>query len=262
MPTIDSSGIRLVYDDAGRGEPALLLLPGWCANRTVFAELLPYCSRRRRVLALDWRGHGESGAFADDFGEAELTADALAVIAASGARQVVPVALSHAGWVAIELRRRLGERIPRLALLDWLILDAPPPFLEALQGMQSPARWRATVERLCTGWLEGVDQVEVTRFVRQEMGAYGFDMWARAARSIQAAYARAGSPLAALARLAPPAPVVHLYAQPTDPAYLAAQRAFAAAHPWFRVQRLPARSHFPTLEIPAALAAAIEAALV
>ena len=35
--------------------------------------------------------------------------DALAVIADSGAQSVVPVALAHAGWVGIELRRRLGH---------------------------------------------------------------------------------------------------------------------------------------------------------
>jgi hypothetical protein len=41
------------------------------------------------------------------------------VIEASQAQHVVPVALSHAGWVAIELRRRLGALIPKLVLLDW-----------------------------------------------------------------------------------------------------------------------------------------------
>ena len=37
-----------------------------------------------------------------------MVADALAVIEAAGIEQVVPVAASHSGWVAIELRRRLG----------------------------------------------------------------------------------------------------------------------------------------------------------
>ena len=42
--------------------------------------------------------------------------------------------------------------------------------------------------------------------------------------------------------------------------YLAAQQAlFAAAHPWFQVRKLTARSHFPMFEVPDAIAAEIEA---
>ncbi len=247
-----------MYDDVGRGEPALLFMPGWCSNRTVFQDLIPRCSLNRRTLALDWRGHGESGKPKGDFGVEALVSDALAVIKASGSQQVVPVALAHSGWVAIELRRRLGKRIPKLVLVDWLVLEAPQPFLEALKGMQDPAKWRQTVEQVFSLWLQGVDNQRLIGFVRQEMGSYGFDMWARAAREISAAYTEAGSPLQALSRLDPPVPVLHLYAQPPDPNYLAAQQKFAASHPWFSVRKLEARSHFPMFEVPDQMASAIE----
>lgn len=253
-----SSGVKISYDDLGRGEPALLFLPGWCANRTVFRDLATRCSAHRRALALDWRGHGESGSPTSDFGDNGFVEDALVVIKASGARKIVPVALAHAGWVAIELRRRLKERIQKLVLLDWIILEAPPPFLEALKGMQSPDHWRKTVERIFDLWLHGVDNPALSRFVREEMGAYGFEMWARAAREISAAYAKAGSPLQALSLLKPPVPVLHLYAQPEDAGYLAAQQSFAASHAWFHVRKMNARSHFPMFEIPGEMALAIE----
>ncbi len=182
--------------------------------------------------------------------------DALAVIAAAGAEQVVPVAVSHAGWIAIEVRRRLAGRVQALVVLDWLVLDPPPPFLEALQGLQHPDRWRQTRDQLFALWLAGAPD-EVADQIRREMGAYGFEMWSRAGREIAAAYRRHGHPLAALASLAP-GRVLHLYAQPPDPGYLAAQRAFPAAHPWFSAARLEAVSHFPVLESPEATAAAIE----
>src|SRR5262245_57432957 len=98
----------IAYDDEGEGGPALLLLSGWCADRTVFADLAPACSTQRRVLALDWRGHGESDPPVGDFGIAGLVEDALAVIRDANADVVVPVALAHAGWVALELKRRLS----------------------------------------------------------------------------------------------------------------------------------------------------------
>src|SRR5437867_450967 len=168
MPQVMSDGLRISYDDLGSGEPALLFMSGWCANRTVFRDLKTRCSANRRVLVLDWRGHGESGRPTMDFGERELVEDALAVIESSGTQQVVPATLAHAGWVAIELRRRLRERVPKLVLLDWIVLEAPKPFLDALQGMQSSDRWRQTVEHTFSLWLEGVDNPELHRFVREE----------------------------------------------------------------------------------------------
>ena len=186
-------------------------------------------------------------------------ADALAVLQQSGVRQVIPVTLSHAGFVGLELRRQLGERVSGLILLDWIIGDPSPPFLEALGGLQDPGRWQATRDQLFSMWLAGVSQTEVIRYVHEDMGAFGADMWARAGREIGGAYRRLGSPLQALAALAPP-PVrtLHLYAQPEDPGYLAAQQTFAAQHPWFSVRRLPARTHFPMFEVAHEMAAVIE----
>ena len=261
MSEVNSGGSQIRFDDLGRGEPALLLMPGWCANRTVFQDLIPRLSLDRRTLALDWRGHGESGPPSGDFGDHGLVEDALAVIEASGAEQVVPVALAHSGWVAIELQRQLGGKIPKLVHLDWIVLPAPPPFLDVLKGMQSPVLWRQTIEDIFTVWLHGIDNPSLIRFVREEMGSYGFEMWARAAREISAAYARSGSPLQALAALDPPVPALHLYAQPEDPGFLAAQLSFAASHPWFHVRKVEARSHFPMYEVPEEMAGAIEAFL-
>jgi len=254
-----SGNVPIAYDDVGRGEPALLFLPGWCTNRTVFQSLVPLASRCRRTLVLDWRGHGESGSPEADFGFDELLEDALNVIHASGVQRIAPVAHSHAGWVAIELRKQLGGRIEKLVLLDWIIMMQPPrEFFAALEGMQSAGRWRETVERIFSVWLGDADLSSLVRFVREEMGSYGFEMWARAAREISAAYAEMGTPLQILASLAPPVSVNHLYAQPDDPGYLAAQEFFASSNPWFKVRRLNARSHFPMFEVPNDMAKAIE----
>ncbi len=193
-----------------------------------------------------------------DFGGGDLANDALAVIEASRADLVVPVALSHAGWVAIELRRRLGPRIPQLVLLDWIVLQAPAPFLGALQSLQDPAQWRHTRDELFSMWLQRLDVPALTHYLHDDMGSYPFEMWARAGREISDAYAKAGSPLQALASLEPAVPVLHLYAQPDDPEYLAAQRSFSAAHPWFQVSRLGARSHFPMFEVPEEMVMAIK----
>lgn len=256
--TRTKSAIPIAFDDQGRGEPALLCLPGWCVDRSAFKELVRACGRTRRTLSLDWRGHGQSAPAEGDFGEADLIDDAKAVIQESGIQRVVPIALSHAGWVAIELRRRLGARIPAIILVDWLILDPPPPFLGAIAALQDPAKWESTRDQLFAMWLHGVENPRVIRLVQQGMGSYGFEMWARAGRAIEAAYRREDRPLKALADLRPPVPVLHLYAQPADPEFLQAQEKFAEANPWFTVRKLNAKSHFPMLELPQDMANAIE----
>ena len=112
----------IAYDDSGRGSLTFLCLPGWCGPRTVFDPLVPALAEEHRVLALDWRGHGESAAADGDFGFSELVDDAISLMDERRVCTAVPVALSHAGWAAIELRRRLGpERVPKMVLLDWMV---------------------------------------------------------------------------------------------------------------------------------------------
>lgn len=258
--------VAIVYDDHGPAtsgsgaerdsEPAFLLLPGWCTDRTLFRPLDKMLAQHRRVISLDWSSHGESGSAPGDFGQEQLVAQALAVIAACQARSVIPVAISHAGWVAVELCRRLEARVPRMVFIDWIVTEAPPPFLAILAQMQSP-QWQQAVEQVFGMWLHGVQDREIVSYVREKMGAYPGSMWNRAGREISAAYATYGSPLAAVVGLTVPVPTLHLYGQPDDPGYLTFQQAFAAQHPFFQVHKLSSRSHCPTLECPGEIAAAL-----
>ena len=242
------------YDDRGDGDDAFLFLPGWCGPRTIFEPITDRLVADHRTLALDWRGHGESKRSSSDFGTAELVEDALSVIEESGARTVVPVAAAHAGWVAIELRRRLGaDRVPGLVFLDWMVLGAPTPFLGALAGMADPASTRPVVDQITGMWLADVHLPSLTAYVAS-MAANPDEMWARAGREIAAQFDRFGVPLDTVATLDPTPPTLHMYAQPTDPAFLDAQHHFAASNPWFQVEKLEALSHFPIFEVPDAIA--------
>jgi pimeloyl-ACP methyl ester carboxylesterase len=250
---------RIAYDSVGQGDPAFLFLPGWCVNRSFFGPVLEPASRKRRALSLDWRGHGGSERPGEDYTTEDLVADALQVIDDAGIDRVIPVAQAHAGWMALELRRRLGpERVPGLVLMSWMVLGPPPEFGEALAGLRDPGRWEAVRDGLLTRWTGVSDDPAIHRQA-EEMRAYGFDTWARAGREIGASFEREGTPLAALERLDPPARVLHIYAQPADESFLSAQQAYAADRHWFRVKRVEGSTHFPTLEAPDAVADALEA---
>ena len=254
---LTNGAIPIAFDDVGDGDTALLCLSGWCAPRSVFRPLYRELAERHRVLALDWRGHGGSAVAPSDFGNDELVSDALAVVESAGVRRFIPVATAHAGWIAIELRRRLGsEKVPAIVLVDWMVTGAPPGFLDGLSALQNEATWATVRASLFDMWTTGVSDPAVHAFVK-EMGKLGFDMWARAGREIGAAFSQHESPLAFLERMTPPCSTLHLYAQPDDPGFLAAQQSYAASHPWFQVEKLDARSHFPTLEAPGPVANAI-----
>jgi pimeloyl-ACP methyl ester carboxylesterase len=256
VPTAFSRNLRIQYNDLSRGSPAFLCLPGWCENKSTFGRVTHALGRSQRVIALDWRGHGKSDAAGGEFGLEELVEDALAVIRTTSVGTVIPVAVSHAGWVAIELRRRLGERVPRLVLLDWILSTPPSAFRGMLAALQDREHWLTTREALFRIWIADCRASHVARHIREEMGSYGYEMWSRAARAVERAYATS-TPLEALARLEPPCPTLHLYSQPRDPAVLTGQQDFARKHEWFKVARLEARSHYPALEIPEVVTKAI-----
>jgi pimeloyl-ACP methyl ester carboxylesterase len=246
-------------DDLGTGEPALLLTPGWCGDRTALGPLADRLSTTRRTVVNDLRGQGDlagSPEANEDFDSAAVVDDLVAAIETRGIDRVVPVAVAHSGWFALELRRRLGgDRVPALVLVDWMPLGTPPGFAEALAGLQDPGHWMDVRAGLTGMWVDGVDHPAVHAYV-DSMRGYGFEHWSRAGREIAAGFAQ-GPPLAAIAALGG-CPTLHLYAQPRDPAYLTVQQEFAAVHPWFRARRLEATSHFPMLEVPGTMAHEIE----
>jgi len=239
-------------------KPTLLLLPGWCNDRTAFDALLPALRGRWRAETVEWRGHGASKKPTGDFGNTELIADAAEIVRSLGDGAVVPLAMAQAGWIAVELCRIFGERMPALVLVDWLMTD-PPPFTQAVRDLQDPAAWKTAHERLAAAWLNGTTDGRVIDFARRQSAVFGFDMWSRSAREIGAAYRQWGSPLEALRSLASPPQVLHLRHGEEGDDDAAAQRAFAERHPWFRFRTLEGvRSHYPAIEAPWLVAEAID----
>lgn len=257
MAHASAHGVSIAYDDLGAGDPPLLLLTGWCSSKERWSAVARLCAQTRRVLSSEWRGHGASERDVGDFGLEEMVADALAVADAAGAGQFIPCAASHAGFVAIELRRRFPERVPMLVHVDWYVLPPPPPYRAVLEMLTSEDDWPVARDKLFEIWRAGVDRPEIEGAfaVMREQGA---DMWMRSGREIMAGYDRVGSPADAWAELDPPAPVLHAYGQPSSPEYLAAQAELAECSPWFTVRKLPGVTHFAMIETPELVAETIE----
>jgi pimeloyl-ACP methyl ester carboxylesterase len=250
-------GSGLAFDEFGQGEPALLLLTGWCSSRARWARAAPLLGEKRRVVNFEWRGHGESAPADGDFGTAEMVQDALEVLAATGVETFIPCSASHSGWVAIELRRRLPDRVPAIVHLDWMVIEPPDAYMQLIHDLQSEPSWPSARDKLFEIWRGGREQPEIEDAL-EVMRHQGPDMWMRSGRVIEASYRRHGSPLLALGELDPRPAVLHVYGQPRSPEYLEAQEQFALEHDWFAVRRIDAHTHFSMLEAPEQVATAVE----
>ncbi|KAM3092632.1 alpha/beta fold hydrolase [Phormidesmis sp. 146-35] len=239
-----AGNVRIDYDDLGQGDSTILLMTAWCMSRSGYADLPQKLAKNNRVLTFDWRGHGKSETPTGDFGANELVEDAIAVIEASGAKEITLVSMHHAGWVAIELRRRLGSKIARIVHLDWVIFPPPEPYMNLVRGLASEG-WQQARDMLFTIWTNGISNPpELVTFIKEEMGSYSGEMWMRSGREIAASFDQFSFPLQALAQLTLPVPTLHLYGQPKDPGYLVAQQDFAFKNSWFSVHQLNAESFF------------------
>jgi pimeloyl-ACP methyl ester carboxylesterase len=127
---IELRGLRFHYRDwpsTKPGAPDLVLLHGFTGHARSWDAFAEAMTDRYRVLALDQRGHGESGwAAADQYGAGEMAKDLTAFVAAMGLDQFTLLGLSMGGIVTMEYA---GAR-PK-ALAACVIVDIAPEIVPA-----------------------------------------------------------------------------------------------------------------------------------
>lgn len=117
-----NDGIRLHARDypGDAGRLPLICLPGLTRNARDFAALAEAMAGRRRVIAVDFRGRGESGYARDAMSYVPLTyvQDVLALLADRGIERFVAVGTSLGGIVTMLLTGPARERIAGAVLND------------------------------------------------------------------------------------------------------------------------------------------------
>lgn len=100
-------GLRLYYRDyAGPQEHApVLCLAGSTSNSKSFDDLAPHIARTRRVLTMDWRGHGQSYWDPDEnhYGFQVDADDVVELLAHLGIPKVVIIGTSRGGIITMVL---------------------------------------------------------------------------------------------------------------------------------------------------------------
>jgi pimeloyl-ACP methyl ester carboxylesterase len=137
MPFVSTEGMRVFYEEAGSGEPPLLLVHG-IGNHTHFEAQVDYFSRRHRVVAPDLPGFGRSDAPEREYGIAAFADDMATLCDELDLHGPVVVGHSMAGAIALELAAVHPGLPSALVLLDPIPI-VPLPALHAQRGQLAEA---------------------------------------------------------------------------------------------------------------------------
>jgi pimeloyl-ACP methyl ester carboxylesterase len=114
-------GVDIAYERVGDGLP-VVLVHGFAASRTITWKNTGWydwlVGIGRSVIALDCRGHGESGKphSPTDYDDRTMALDIVAVLKANGAASAPIVGYSMGGYLAIALMHIATERVERAIL--------------------------------------------------------------------------------------------------------------------------------------------------
>ena len=118
--TLSLAGLRLAYDAAGAGDPPMIFVHGWCCDRSYFAPQFEHFASGHTVVAMDLRGHGDSGCPAASPGGYDVDAmadDVLSVADAANCDRPVLVGHSLGALIGLACAARAGA-IRALVMVD------------------------------------------------------------------------------------------------------------------------------------------------
>jgi len=162
MSHVIRDGQRIAFATLGSGRETVLLAHNLMTRRGSFAAVAARLAPRCRVLAVDLRGHGESGGARRSFAAQDLAEDLLAVLDAAGVTRALLVGtslgataaalltLAHPGRVrglvlmsATSQAASMADRLRFAALAAVIRALGPGPVLPAILAQLLGARYRA-----------------------------------------------------------------------------------------------------------------------
>ena len=108
---------QIHYRVDGVGEPPLLLLHPIPRSMDVFADVIPIFSQRRRVIAMDTIGYGDSDKPSKWYTVEDYAANAIMLLDTLDIKKAIVVGSHTGSKIAIEMAVAYPERIDRIVLL-------------------------------------------------------------------------------------------------------------------------------------------------
>jgi 3-oxoadipate enol-lactonase len=243
------TAVDLHCTDSGGGGEAVLLAHAIGCDRRMWDELAPALAPRRRVIAIDARGHGKSPLPARPWSLEDMADDAARLLDRLGIARVDWVGLSMGGMVGQAFALRHPARLGRLVLAN----------TTSSYGADGRTMWNNRIRLVTDGGLAAIRDMVTARYfseafiaehrdvVERVMGRFmetpadGYLGFCEAIRELEYT--------AALPRIHAPALVIAgEIDQGTTPAMA---RVIASGIPGARLAIIPGASHLSAVEKPA-----------
>src|SRR4051812_49464656 len=180
MSTVEGAGVELAYEASAAGGPAVVLVHGMAADRTVWDVALDGA----RVIAYDRRGYGGSGAPEpyERTTVAEQAEDLVALLRSIGATPALAAAEDFGALVVLDVLQR------HPGVLRGAVLVGPPVFQLVAEALEPLAAERLALEDALR---EGGRDLAVERWL-QARGVSGSERLERARRDAAGFFADYG----------------------------------------------------------------------
>ncbi|TNF04718.1 MAG: alpha/beta fold hydrolase [Gammaproteobacteria bacterium] len=117
MPEATVNGVSIAYVDKGQGQP-LILLHGLGVSRKDWGPQIEFFSQSNRVIAPDFRGHGDSDKPDGPYSVPIHAADVVALMDFLGIASAHIVGLSMGGMVAFQLAVDAPDRLLSMTIVN------------------------------------------------------------------------------------------------------------------------------------------------
>lgn len=191
MPYATRDGLRLYYEQTGRGDPPMVFVHGWCCDRTFFQPQYDYFQASHAVTTLDLRGCGKSDRPDDGYDIPTLADDVAFICRHAGIARLVVVGHSLGGMIALELSARYPSLLGAVVAVDPGPISITPEarcefeaFLTQMAGPDGEAVRRAWIDS--DGMFLATGDAERRRRIVETMCAVPLDVAAQVIRGVLA----------------------------------------------------------------------------
>ena len=135
MKTVTSGGVRIAYEEAGKGDPAVVLIHPPLGFRSQLGPVFEHLARSHRVLAPDLRGTGASDVPASGYTIGDFAADVVAVCRDAAVDRVVLCGHSLGAAIALDVASIQPDMVAGIVMLDGAVLYPDAVRNQVLTGL-------------------------------------------------------------------------------------------------------------------------------
>ncbi|MFC2126371.1 alpha/beta fold hydrolase [Bacteroidota bacterium] len=135
-----SDGVNIAYQVHGDGSNALVLVHGWCCDKSYWEEQILFLKNNYKVVAIDLAGHGESGLDRESYTVYSFANDVTAVTNQLQLNNFILIGHSLGGYVVLEAALQNPEKTTAIFPIDSYGWIPGPKTEEELQAMEKEHR--------------------------------------------------------------------------------------------------------------------------